>query len=343
MRRKFCSANSTFYDAVDLRLALQAYVSCNSCHAGGGQDGRVWDLGDVGEGLRNTIDLRGRSGTGHGRVHWSANFDEIHDFENQIRGMPGGQGFLNATQFAATQDPLGTKKAGMNADLDALAAYVTSLSETVDSPLRKADGNLTAAAEAGKEIFKTANCAQCHSGTTFTDSPADKLHDVGTIKAVSGDRSGQTLTGIDTPTLRGVWNSAPYLHDGSAPTLQQAIQAHQGLQLSTAEVNSLAVYLSQIDDAEPEAPGGNNPGDGNDPAPQNLAVHIPFEEGQGNTAADKTNNANNAQFAGAVKWSEGGARNGWRRESHHDSAQIEHQRWSEQQGLHGELPRQTDG
>ena len=41
---------------------------------------------------------------------------------------------------------------------------------------------------------------------------------VGTIKPTSGQRLGATLTGIDPPTLRDVWATAPYLHDGSAAT-----------------------------------------------------------------------------------------------------------------------------
>ncbi len=36
----------------------------------------------------------------------------------------------------------------------------------------------------------------------------------------SGTRAGETLFGIDTPTLLGVWETPPYLHDGSAPTLR---------------------------------------------------------------------------------------------------------------------------
>ncbi len=38
------------------------YMSCASCHNDGGHDGRVWDLTGMGEGLRNTISLRGRAG-----------------------------------------------------------------------------------------------------------------------------------------------------------------------------------------------------------------------------------------------------------------------------------------
>jgi hypothetical protein len=45
------------------------------------------------------------------------------------------------------------------------------------------------------------------------------LHDVGTLRTSSGGRLGGPLTGIDTPTLRGAWDTAPYFHDGSATTL----------------------------------------------------------------------------------------------------------------------------
>ncbi|MGH8252048.1 MAG: galactose oxidase-like domain-containing protein, partial [Steroidobacteraceae bacterium] len=51
-----------FYDARDTRLARDGYLSCASCHNDGGHDGRVWDLSGFGEGLRNTVKLRGRAG-----------------------------------------------------------------------------------------------------------------------------------------------------------------------------------------------------------------------------------------------------------------------------------------
>ncbi|MCB0145045.1 MAG: hypothetical protein KDE50_34510, partial [Caldilineaceae bacterium] len=111
-----------FYDAADDRLARDNYISCASCHNDGGQDGRVWDLTGFGEGLRNTIDLNGRAGMGQGPLHWSENFDEVQDFENQIRNLSGGTGLMSESDFAATQDTLGAPKTGRSADLDALAA-----------------------------------------------------------------------------------------------------------------------------------------------------------------------------------------------------------------------------
>ena len=89
-----------FYDARDPRLATQNYMSCASCHNDGGHDGRVWDLTAQGEGLRNTIALRGRAGMGQGFLHWSNNFDEVQDFEGQIRALAGGTGLMSDAHSA---------------------------------------------------------------------------------------------------------------------------------------------------------------------------------------------------------------------------------------------------
>lgn len=248
-----------FNDALDDRLSAQDYLSCASCHDGGGQDGRVWDFTDAGEGLRNTIDLRGRAGTDHGPVHWTANFDEIHDFEGDIRNVFNGTGLLSDSDFATTSNPLGPLKAGRSADLDALAAYVTSLSSAGSSPFRNPNGTLSAEALSGREIFRATDCAACHAGSRFTDSPNGILHDIGTLRASSGGRLGGPLTGIDTPTLRGLWSTAPYLHDGSAPSLEEAVLAHDSVTLSQAEVNSLVAYLRAIDDEEAFAPAAGQP------------------------------------------------------------------------------------
>jgi hypothetical protein len=109
-----------FYDARGPRLARGGYMSCASCHNDGGHDGRTWDLTGSGEGLRNTISLRGRA-AGHRFLHWSNNFDEVQDFEGQIRGLAGGTGLMSdAAFFAGTRSqPLGDRKAGQSADLDA--------------------------------------------------------------------------------------------------------------------------------------------------------------------------------------------------------------------------------
>jgi hypothetical protein len=79
-----------FYNSSDPRMSRLNYISCAGCHLDGAADMRVWDFTNRGEGLRNTVVLQGRGGTAHGNVHWSANFDEIQDFENDIRNAFGG-------------------------------------------------------------------------------------------------------------------------------------------------------------------------------------------------------------------------------------------------------------
>ena len=61
----------------------------------------------------------------HGNVHWTANFDEIHDFEIDIVEHFQGSGLLDGTD--TPHDSLGTPNAGRSVALDALAAYVSSL------------------------------------------------------------------------------------------------------------------------------------------------------------------------------------------------------------------------
>ena len=246
-----------FYDAADDRLARDNYMSCASCHNDGGSDGRVWDFSGRGEGLRNTIALNGRAALGHGFLHWSANFDELQDFEGQIRSLAGGTGLMaDGDFFAGTRSqPLGDAKAGVSADLDALAAYVQSLNRFAQSPYRNANGTLTNDAQAGRQIFINAGCASCHSGSGFTGSAdGNAVVDAGTVKSTSGQRLGAALTGIDIPTLRDVWQTAPYLHDGSAPTLQAAVSAHAGGFLSADELDRLAAYLQQIGAEETNVP-----------------------------------------------------------------------------------------
>jgi mono/diheme cytochrome c family protein len=208
--------------------------------------------------MRNTISLRGH-GQGHGRLHWSANFDEVQDFEGQIRSFARGLGLMSDADFAATAAPLGAPKAGLDADLDGLAAYVASLSAAGRSPHRAADGSLTADGVAGREVFASSGCVACHGGVAFSDSATGALHDVGTLRPSSGPQ-----TALDTPTLRGLWETGPYLHDGSR-TLEGAVLAHTGVSLAGPQLAQLAAYLRQIDDGETQAPNAapsvTDPGD----------------------------------------------------------------------------------
>ncbi|MEM6733544.1 MAG: cytochrome c peroxidase, partial [Myxococcota bacterium] len=219
-----------FFDAFDPRLSQDGYLACAHCHPDGRSDGLTWDFTARGEGLRNTTTLLGRAGDGDGPIHWTGNFDEIHDFENDIREAFSGIGLMSDDDYLATVDTLGPSKAGRSFELDALAAYSASLDTHLPSPYRDASGALDAKAQEGRAIFESAaaGCTACHQGPRLTDSQflepgAPLLHDVGTLRETSGSRLGKELTGLDTPTLHGLWDSAPYLHDGSAATLREVL------------------------------------------------------------------------------------------------------------------------
>ncbi len=257
-----------FYRSRDSRMTRTSYVSCGSCHLDGDGDNLTWDFTQRGEGLRNTISLLGHGGASHGPIHWSGNFDEVQDFEHDIRNAQGGSGFIPDALFhAGTRDtPLGDPKAGVNPDLDALAAYVTSLRTFGVSPFRRdADTAWRDSFARGETLFRSAatQCATCHSGARCTDSAfrgrADPLlHDVGTLRPSSGQRLSGSLLGIDTPTLRGLWRTAPYLHDGSAPTLRDVLTTRnlgdrhgRTSALTPAQLADLETFLLSIDDRVP--------------------------------------------------------------------------------------------
>lgn len=243
-----------FHTAVDPRMSRTSYLSCATCHLDAEGDNLVWDFTQRGEGLRNTIDLRGRAGIAQGPVHWTGNFDEIQDFEADIRLHQGGTGFLDDADWLATQDSLGAPKAGLSEELDALAAYVSSLSEVGISPHRRDDASFESERAMGEAVFGAAGCPTCHAPPSYTDSAPDVRHDVGTFGAGSGQRLGEALDGLDTPTLRGLWRNAPYLHDGSA-TLREVLTTRNPddlhgttSDLSAEELDALELFLLTLDD-----------------------------------------------------------------------------------------------
>jgi cytochrome c peroxidase len=84
------------------------------------------------------------------------------------------------------------------------------------SPFLRPDGTLSPAAQAGKALFEgVAQCAGCHAAPLFIPEPSDP--------PTIDEGIGTGLAPINVPSLWGVWATAPYLHDGSAQTLMDAL------------------------------------------------------------------------------------------------------------------------
>lgn len=234
-----------FYSALQ-PMTGRRWIACSSCHPDGDPDGRTWQNP---EGLRNTQALFGIAQTHP--IHWSADRDEVQDFEHTIRGkLMQGRGLIDG----AVHDSLGEPNAGRSADLDALAAYTNSHKFSL-SPYAK--GGLSEQARRGRELFfsQEIGCARCHGGPFYTDSrpgPPDtfRLHNVGTGEDDPSEKMGPAF---DTPTLLGVYRTAPYLHHGTAATLEDVLTTcnpddrhGKTSHLSPEQVADLVAFLKSL-------------------------------------------------------------------------------------------------
>jgi YVTN family beta-propeller protein len=234
-------------------LTSRSWITCSSCHPDGHTDGRVWQNP---EGLRKTTALFGLAHTHP--LHWSADRDEVQDFEYTIRGrLMQGRGLLRGgikpkPGFEKTE--LEETLAGRSRDLDALAVYCNSFDFTL-SPHVPAPGKLSEAAEHGKQLFFShqVGCAGCHSGPYYTDSSLQKpfkLHDVGTGRQDPTEKIGPEY---DTPTLLGVYRTTPYLHHGKAKTLRDVLTTSnredkhgRTSHLKPEEIDDLIAFLKSL-------------------------------------------------------------------------------------------------
>jgi cytochrome c5 len=126
--------------------------------------------------------------------------------------------------------------------LPALRDYQLSLA----TPTAPAGSFDVQAAARGRAVFEKV-CASCHSGSTYTDSPA--LHDAAEtgMEALYATRSATKQ--YRTTPLRGLWQHPPYFHDGSAATLDDVV-AHYvkvlGLTIDCDQQTDLVEYLKSI-------------------------------------------------------------------------------------------------
>lgn len=238
-----------FYSALQPMVGRR-WISCASCHPDGEADGRTWQNP---EGLRNTTALFGMAWTHP--IHWSADRDEVQDFEHTIRSpLMQGRGLVSGRPADALGNPL----KGQSADLDGLAAYCNAHAVSLSPHARS---GLSAAAKRGRELFfaQETGCATCHSGPFYTDSRPTKpfaLHDVGTGGDDPSEKMGPKY---DTPSLLGIYRTAPYLHHGKAKTLTDVLttcnaQDKHGKtsHLNGAQIADLVEFLKALPYEDPE-------------------------------------------------------------------------------------------
>lgn len=148
-----------------------------------------------------------------------------------------------------------------------LASYIRTIRSGNSRYDRHINGEsrvLTVDEQAGLDLFNSkARCWVCHTGNNFTD---ERFHNTGIAwrnnRYTDDGRAGITHRAADrgafkTPTLRDIGRTAPYMHDGSLPTLEEVVDYYDRagnvnqnldvailpLRLTSAEKKSLIAFL----------------------------------------------------------------------------------------------------
>src|SRR5271157_2968719 len=218
--------------------AFQGQFGCSNCHLDSTIDGLQWDLEPDGFG-KDIVDNRSLEDlAGTEPFKWNGGNPD----------MPTECGPRTEKYFFRSQS-FGDH------ELTDLVTFVFSLPYRPNR-YRLPNGELSPAQERGKAIFErttykngkpipqTNQCAYCHSGPKFTNQ---QQLDVGTGKPT--DRSPL----VDVPHLRNVVYSAPYLHDGSAQSLEEIWTVFNpkdthgvSNDLTKDELNDLIEYLKTL-------------------------------------------------------------------------------------------------
>ncbi len=232
-RRVFSNSGGTF----------QNQYGCYTCHPDAHEDGLVYNMAgtDMGRNLANVQTLRDIGDIPP--YKWTGKNSSIYKQD----------GMRFSTILTRTE-------AFNYDDLDALVAYIVTGIKNPPNLRYNPTGDLTDIQKRGKKIFYRTHtncgkeipvenqCATCHPPPYFTNL---KMADVGTLS----DTDDPML--FDAPQLNNVYESAPYLHDGSAATLEELWtkfndEDKHGVanDMLKDQLNDLVEYLKSIRDAK---------------------------------------------------------------------------------------------
>lgn len=260
----------------DTRLSRDKNLSCASCHspsfgwevpfdraigAGGKPLGRhapttlnqAWSKHQFWDGRAPTLEAQAQ-----GPIQAPAEMDL--PIATAVSRLKEVEGYRQAFAKAFPQEGLTESTV-----LKAIATFERTI-VTGDTPfdrwLRGQDKALSAEAQRGFAVFTgKGRCVSCHQGWNFTD---DRFHDIG-LASTDVCRQGVTGAASDrhafkTPSLREIAARAPYMHDGSVPTLE-AVVAHyvggglgrpsrsplmQPLTLSPQDMQDLVAFMRSL-------------------------------------------------------------------------------------------------
>jgi cytochrome c peroxidase len=274
----------------DPRLSGDGVRSCYGCHVceHGLTDGQPTALGAFDKQLSRSSPTMWNIGY-HENLYWDGRAPSLE--KQALAAWKGGNmGAKDTTTVLATLAGLPGYARQFEAVFGeapsednvtkALASYMRTIisDDTPWDRWQKGDEDAVSdQAKRGYAVFQELGCVECHAGVLFTDQ---QFHNVGVgMDAESPDVGRFKVTGevvdtgaFKTPTLRDITRSAPYFHNGSVATLEEAVRQmatgglpnpHLSDKLkanapSDEQVGDLMAFLASLeqpcDDSQPELP-----------------------------------------------------------------------------------------
>jgi cytochrome c peroxidase len=267
----------------DPQLSIDNRVSCLSCHKldRGGADSKALSVGANGIlGKINTPSVY--NAEFNAELTWNGKFKTLEEFTQAVIQNPTAMGIQwqvlmqklqQVPEYQESFARLYPEGISIANTIDALAVYQRSL-YTPNSPFdRYLRGDRQAINEAEKEgyqLFKNYGCVSCHQGVNVGGNLYQKFGTMGDYfsrqqnrKITTADLGRYNITKnsadrfvFRVPSLRNVALTAPYFHDGSARTLEEAIAImadfQLGRSLSTKDTAKIAQFLQTLTGEPPK-------------------------------------------------------------------------------------------
>jgi cytochrome c peroxidase len=240
----------------DTRLSASGKLACSSCHdlhSNGAGDGSANGARDKSKPQFNTLTVF--NAALNFRLNWEGNFRTLADqlessLENPVNlntSVDEVVHKLNADPATVTQFRAAYGRApDRDSFLDALVTFEQSLVTPGSRFDRWLGGNMSALSDKeqdGYRLFKSLGCSSCHQGVNVGGNLMQRQ---GIFRQLVPGKP----TIVRVPSLRNVATTPPYFHDGSAPTLEEAIRKMAAAQLdrtlSDQQVDALVAFLQTL-------------------------------------------------------------------------------------------------
>ena len=259
----------------DVRLSANDSVSCASCHdlAKGGSNGQAAARGLNGTMTSVNVPTLFNAALNF-RQFWNGRAETLETQIDEVvqNTAEMGSAWPDVVRKVAADPQYRTAFASVYADgvtrlniQNALASYertLTTPNARFDRYLRGDADAITATERAGYDKFKRYGCIACHQGANVGGNMFQKFGVMGDYFAARGSPKDADLgrflqTGeardrhvFKVPSLRNVELTAPYFHDGSAATLEQAVVVMFRYQLgrtaTTSDIEAIVAFLKTL-------------------------------------------------------------------------------------------------